>query len=546
MHPELEQFVRILPEPSFLLLGTGEILVANAAATAMTGIEASALRGAGMAPLIRDPESKVHDFLRLCARSRQLMPGSFTWSGADGRPVEMRCDGAVLVPRTETSPAVLFIRCRPKAEATDRFALLNQKIADLSREVLERKKAEWQRDELLRGERAARIEAERVSRMKDEFLATLSHELRTPLNAILGWSELLQQDKTLSDEVADGLDVIGRNARVQRQLVEDLLDMSRIISGRLRLSVQQVDLQPVIEAALETVRPAAEAKNIRLQVTLDPTVGPVKGDPHRLQQVVWNLLSNAVKFTSKGGRVQVFLERVNSHVEIIVSDTGEGMPPEFLPHVFERFRQADASITRQHGGLGLGLSIVKQIIELHGGSVRAKSPGEGKGSTFVVVLPLLVLHGLDGDEAELRSHPTAATGEPSPPATTQLAGVTVLVVDDEPDARKLVKRLLEGSGATVAAAASVKEAMELLPECQPQVIVSDIGMPGQDGYDLIRQLRALPREAGGKKPAIALTAFARSEDRTRAMRAGYNLHLAKPVEPAELIATVASVAGLVT
>ena len=281
----------------------------------------------------------------------------------------------------------------------------------VTREVTQRKAAERQRESLLESERAARAEAERVSRMKDEFLATLSHELRTPLNAILGWSQILKAGtKADADDLEQGLATIERNARTQAQIIEDLLDMSRIISGKVRLDVQRLDLVSIVEAAIQTARPAADAKEIRIQPILDPHAKPVSGDPNRLQQVFWNLLSNAVKFTPRGGRVQVLLERVNSHLEVSVIDSGEGISPEFLPQVFDRFRQADASTTRRHGGLGLGLSIVKQLVELHGGSIRAKSPGLGKGSTFVVCLPLTVLHPEASSDQEPRRHPTASDG----------------------------------------------------------------------------------------------------------------------------------------
>jgi signal transduction histidine kinase/CheY-like chemotaxis protein len=392
----------------------------------------------------------------------------------------------------------------------------------------------------------AREEAERVSRMKDEFLATLGHELRTPLNAILGWAQLIKVGGATPEEVAEAVATIERNARVQTQLVEDLLDMSRIISGKIRLDVQRVDVAGVIEAAVAAVRPAAEAKGVRLQVTLDPLAGPVRGDANRLQQVVWNLLSNAVKFTPRGGRVQVSLERVNSHLEVIVSDTGHGIAPEFLPHVFDRFRQADAGAARRHGGLGLGLSIVKQLAELHGGSVWAKSPGEGRGATFTVVLPLMVLHDDDADDAAAgrRVHPRTSAGDDDPcgPGGLSLAGVGVLVVDDEPDARDLVRRILERCEARVVTAASAAEAVDAVRAGDVDVMLSDIGMPGEDGYALIRRVRALPG-AAGRTPAVALTAFARSEDRRRALLAGYQIHLAKPMEAAELIAVVASLAG---
>ena len=391
-------------------------------------------------------------------------------------------------------------------------------------------------------ERAARNDAERASGMKDEFLATLSHELRTPLNAILGWAQILQSGTSDAEDLRQGLDTIARNARAQTQIIEDLLDMSRIISGKVRLDVQRVDLAAVVQAAVDTLRPAAEAKGVRLQVVLDPHAGPVSGDPSRLQQVFWNLLTNAVKFTPRGGRVQVVLERVNSHLEVSVTDTGEGIAAEFLPHVFDRFRQADASTTRRHGGLGLGLAIVKQLVELHGGTVHAKSPGVGKGATFRVALPLTPLHAQD--DGHERRHPKSRHDDAPRPKTPTLAGVRVLVVDDEPDSRALVKRLLENCDATAAAAGSVNEAIAMLDGGgRFDVIVSDIGMPERDGFDLIRTIRRLPASEGGKTPAVALTAYARSDDRTRAILAGFDMHIAKPVEPSELCAVVARLAG---
>jgi CheY-like chemotaxis protein len=369
----------------------------------------------------------------------------------------------------------------------------------------------------------------------------LSHELRTPLNAILGWTQILRHRPGGDDDLAEALVVIERNTRVQAQMIEDLLDMSRITTGKMRLDVQQVDLGDVVRAAVASVRHSAEAKDIKLQVVLDPLAGPVRGDPARLQQCCWNLLTNAIKFTPKGGQVQVSLERVNSHVEICVVDNGQGIEPDFLPHVFERFRQADASTTRRHGGLGLGLSIVKHLIELHGGSVRAKSPGPGLGATFCIDLPLMVVHPPRDEPA--RAHPRgqssaalAAVDQPS------LDGIAVLAVDDEADARMMIKRVLEGCGARVTVAASSAEGLALLARERPDVIVSDIGMPGEDGYEFIKKVRALRPEDGGRTPAAALTAFARAEDRTRALRAGYQTHVAKPVEIVELTAVVASLA----
>jgi PAS domain S-box-containing protein len=419
----------------------------------------------------------------------------------------------------------------------------------IARDITALKFAEQERQQLLERERAARLGAERASFMKDEFLATLSHELRTPLNAILGYAQLLGVGQPGANELAEGLQIIERNARTQTRIIDDLLDMSRIISGKVRLDVQRLDLAAVVNAAIDTQRPAAEAKNIRLTAVLDPLVGPVRGDPARLQQVAWNLLSNAIKFTPKGGKVEVALERVNSHVEIIVSDTGEGISPEFLPQVFDRFRQAESATTRRHGGLGIGLSIVKQLVELHGGSVRAKSRGLGQGATFVVLLPLSVTH---EDEADgKREHPRTPTASASSSADSgdniNLHGIRVLVVDDEPDARHLVARILQLRGAEVASAASMDEALEEIRRQPPQVLISDLGMPDHDGYDLIRAVRALPAADPGRNvPAIALTAFARSEDRRRALLAGFQSHIAKPVEPAELLAVVASVAGRLT
>lgn len=415
-----------------------------------------------------------------------------------------------------------------------------RRLVGVTLDITQRKLDDERRARLLEHERSAREEAERASRLKDEFLATVSHELRTPLNAILGWAQYLNRDEVAADEVRQGLDTIVRNSRLQAQLIEDLLDMSRIISGKLRLDVQHVDLSAVIEAALETVTPAAAAKSIRVERVLDPRAGPVRGDSARLQQVVWNLLSNAIKFTPKGGKVQVILARVNSHVEIRVADTGQGIGAEFLPYVFERFRQADGSTTRRHGGLGLGLSIVKSLVELHGGTVGCASEGEGHGATFTVSLPLAVTHARDEDAG--REHPTAPAGRAYHADGITLAGIRALIVDDEPDALVLVKRVLERAGAEVVAAGSAAEAIAAL-EQGADVIISDIGMPELDGYEFLKRVRTVESERGTKTPAIALTAFARSTDRTRALLAGYLLHVAKPVEPSELVAAVASAVG---
>ena len=390
-------------------------------------------------------------------------------------------------------------------------------------------------------ERAARMEAERTGRLKDEFLATLSHELRTPLSAILGWAHILRRGNPTADDLRQGLDTIERNARVQTKLIEDLLDMSRIISGKVRLDVMPIHPMSFIEAAVETMRPAAEAKGVLLEQSLDPAAGPVLGDVSRLQQVIWNLVSNAIKFTPKGGKVQVLLERRDPNVDIRVVDSGEGIGTDFLPSVFERFRQADGSTARRHGGLGLGLAIVKHLIEMHGGTVAATSAGKGLGSTFSVSLPLAAIR----RDAESPKRPRGQFVGPQATNGRQasLTGLKVLVVDDESDSRNLLRRILEECHAEVATAGSAVEGVQLVASFSPDVLVSDIGMPGVDGYEFLRRVRALEPRSAARLPAIALTAFARSEDRSRALLSGYSVHVAKPVEPSELVATVAAVAG---
>ncbi len=382
--------------------------------------------------------------------------------------------------------------------------------------------------------------AEESSQLKEEFLATISHELRTPLNAILGWARMLRLGQLDGEKVAKALETIERNAQAQAQLIEDLLDVSRIITGKLRMDVRPADPNSFTEAAIDALKPAAEAKGVRIQKIMDTGIVSVPGDPVRLQQVVWNLLSNAIKFTPRGGRVQVRLERVNSHVEIVISDTGQGIVPEFLPHVFDRFRQADQRTSRQHGGMGLGLAIVRHLVELHGGTVSAESPGEGRGATFTVRLPVAPVYQLDPDGG--RVHPTARELLPASETVDRIDRLRILVVDDERDTRDLLKVGLELCGAEVKAAGSTIEALEAIKQSIPDVLISDIGMPLQDGYELIRHLRTLPAESGGKVPAIALTAYARVEDRMQALRAGYQMHVPKPVELAELVAVIASLA----
>ena len=399
------------------------------------------------------------------------------------------------------------------------------------------------KDELLMREQIIRAEAEGANRAKDEFLSILSHELRTPLNAILGWSAMLRQRTLSEDKVLRALETIERNAKSQAQLIEDILDISRIITGKLRLQVRPVNLVPVIESAIESVRLAAEAKSIRLQSRIDSQAGLLLGDANRLQQVVWNLLSNALKFTPKDGRVEIRLQRVNSHAEITVSDTGLGISSDFLPFVFDRFRQHDSTTTRSYGGLGLGLAIVRQLVELHGGTVTVVSPGIGQGTTFTVTLPAMIIPLPPNDPEPLNS---IVETKPRVEASPTLEGLQILVVDDEADALELLNTILQNNGAEVIAVASVKQALTIIETAtdrSPDVLVSDIGMPDEDGYSLIRKLRQLEAQRGGKLPAIALTAYAGSDDRRQALLAGFQMHLTKPVDAAELVAVVASLTG---
>jgi signal transduction histidine kinase len=422
-------------------------------------------------------------------------------------------------------------------EQTD---LAHRHVEELSGYIMELKRSEEERGKLLVLEQQARAEAEAANRIKDEFLATLSHELRTPLTSLLGWANLLRSSERDDALLDQGLEVIERNARSQAQLIEDLLDVSRIISGKLHLDVKTLDLSTTIEAAISVVRPAAEAKSIQLTYVHGPRVGAISGDTGRLQQVVWNLISNAVKFTPEGGRVDVRLEQVDSHARIRVSDNGKGIKAEFLPRVFDRFRQGDSSTTRAYGGLGLGLAIVRHLVELHGGTVQAVSDGEGKGSAFSVMFPLISARSVSGSFAIT----SLSEGEPINIAPPSLDGLRVLVVDDERDAGQIISRVIAQSGADVRTCESAREALELLKDWKPDVLMSDIGMPGEDGYVLIDKVRSLSDESGGRIPAAALTAYARDEDRQRALAAGYQMHVSKPISSRQLVATVARLAAI--
>ncbi|HEY0746914.1 MAG TPA: PAS domain S-box protein [Steroidobacteraceae bacterium] len=420
--------------------------------------------------------------------------------------------------------------------------------AKLTRDLTENKRVEAldganrQREEMLDAERSARMAAQRATRLKDEFLATLSHELRTPLSAILGWTQLLLREEPPKgpDAQKRAIEVIDRNARAQVQLIDDLLDLSRIMTGKLRLDLHQISFASVVEAAVDSARPTADTKGIRLKAMLGASRDIISADGARLQQVVWNLLTNAIKFTPKGGQVQVLLQRVNSHLELSVSDTGIGIPGSYLPYVFDRFSQKDSSTTRTFGGLGLGLAISKQLVELHGGSIRAASQGEGKGATFSVQLPLSIVQ-LE-DESSPRVHPTTETQPGENLSLPRLDGVHIFAVDDEPDARELLREVLEAQGAEVTSFASAEDVLMALKKAKPTVLICDIGMPRMDGYQLIRALRA-DEARMNRIPALALTAFARAEDRKRSLIAGYQAHLAKPFDVGELILLIADLVG---
>jgi signal transduction histidine kinase len=475
------------------------------------------------------------DFLRALRSQGLALPAILCTGFADeARVIEaLRSGVADVVPKSEG-----YLDYLPEAiERVLRERRVERELAQAQRarerEAHFRALAE-EREALLAAERAARAEAERASRMKDEFVATLSHELRTPLNAIVGWTQFLLRDASASESLRKGLDVIDRNARAQARMVDDLLDFSRILAGKLRLDAERVDLVDVVEYVIRSVAPAAQAKEIRFVTSFDGA-GTVLGDPCRLQQIVWNLLSNAVKFTGKGGCIEVELHRREDEVELVVADNGQGIKPEFLPHVFERFCQEDAGIARQFGGLGLGLSIAHRLVVLHGGRIAARSDGSGCGATFVVTLPATAAE-------PAREH----DGGSMERVSSALEGLRVLVLEDEPDARELVERVLQERGATTLAFASALEALDACMAEAPDVIVSDIGLPGVDGYEFIRRLRSSEGQRGRSTPAAALTAFARSEDRRRALLAGFQTHLAKPIDPLELLVVVAALAGRTT
>jgi PAS domain S-box-containing protein len=501
----------------------GRVTTVNAVAEALTGFVAREVLGMPLDSVFRaqgaDPASPVESPFERVVR--------------DGRVADLPRDTVLIsrdgthFPVEGTAAPIRDARGHPRG------------VVLVFRDIRERRRVEQERADLLAREREARAEAEQASRAKDEFIATLSHELRTPLNSVLGWARLLRMGKLDTAGVTRAVQAIERGATTQAQIVDDLLDIARIVRGQLRLDVRPVDMAPVVEAAIDTVRPAAAARDIHVAAALEPKLPPVPGDPGRLQQIAWNLLTNAIKFTPAGGRVEVRLARRGDLVELAVHDTGAGIAPEFLPHVFERFRQADSSTTRAHGGLGLGLAIVRHLTEGHGGTVSVESAGPGLGSTFRVLLPVQQPRARvrDGDPSRRALRPA-----PAAPLPEAFGSLRVLVVDDDRDTLEVVRELLEVAGAEVVPAASVDEALDRLAGGRVDVLLSDIGMPGKDGYELIRAVRALPAERGGAIPAAALTAFTNEDHRHRALAAGYQMYLAKPIEPGELVAAVAGLA----
>ena len=532
------RLLRALPDAAVLLNPQGRLLAENGAARAAMAALGGDPRPDGAFPVAPDGATAFAQLLRQWSRSTEPTPGSFVVAGPSGSII-FNARGAVVVPGTDGQPAVLFVRFWPRDDANP-FLLLNQKITELHDEVARRVHVE---DALRRSEAALQervAESEALHRAKDEFLAIASHELRTPLHAILGWSAVLRR-LPAHERSEKGLDVIQRNAAAQAKLVDDILDVSRIITGKMRLDTRVCDLGTLVDEAVDVVRPSAAAKALDLHVSRPPEPCLLVADPDRISQTIWNLLSNAVKFTDRSGTVHVSLTKEESQYVLEVRDQGIGIKPAFLPLVFDRFKQADSSTTRRTGGLGLGLALVRHIVELHGGSVRASSGGPGTGASFTLTLPIRAVT----DAAPPASPASDAMAAPSAPVTAvplSLRGIRVLVVDDEADARDLLAALLTHAGGEVHAAASAGEAFEAVARFAPQVLISDIGMPGENGYSLVRRLRTSGPIESRKVPALALTAYTRGEDRDSALAAGFTAHLGKPVTADALIAMVATLA----
>lgn len=496
----------------------GIIQTWNASAEKLFGYHADEIIGKSVTILI--PSERLNEEDEILSRIRRGLPAERL------ETIRLKKDGTPIPVSVTVSPI--------KDQEGDVIG-----ASKLIQDITARVRLEKERQQLLAVEQSLRTQAEMAGRVKDEFLATVSHELRTPLNSILGWATMLNRDQLEPAIARKGLESIERNAKAQAQLIEDLLDVSRIISGKVRLEVQPIILTHIIEEALDAVRPAAEAKSIRIDVDIDQAAEHLRADPARLQQVIWNLLSNSIKFTAAGGQVMITARRTGAMAEISVRDTGEGINPTFLPYVFDRFQQADSSMTRKHGGLGLGLAITRHLVEMHGGTVEAHSEGEGRGALFTVKLPIPAVHletSLGGNGSGRDRQSTRRENNESP----NLQGLKILAVDDSSDTRELLSAVLGGCGAAVTTAASVREALALFADWNPHVLVCDIGMPEQDGYAFIEAIRQLPHEKGGETPAIALTGYARVEDRTRALQAGYQMFMPKPIEASELCTVIAN------
>ena len=476
---------------------------------------------------------KAHTFSLFCA---------YPMKGLGGQKF-MESHSGVCTVHSRVIPAESYVGLDDHDDRLRAIAKLQQKAASLEAEIQDRMRAEEKLRLALLGEQMARAEAETANRMKDEFLATVSHEIRTPLNAIIGWSHLLRSGRLDAATAERALETIDRNAKSQAQLIEDILDVSRMITGKLRLNNEAVDIATVINAAIDSVQLAIDSKELHLEVTLDPSARHTLGDANRLQQIVWNLLANGIKFTPAGGRIEVRVERAEENLQLRVSDTGQGIEPSFLPFIFDRFRQADGTTTRQHGGLGLGLAIVRHLVELHGGSITADSAGEGQGATFTMTLPLAVRNERRRSKTTggLRANKIAETHFITSPA---LDNIRVLLVDDDPDTLQCLRLMLGESKAVVETARSVSEALAILEWYRPQVLVSDLAMPDEDGFSLVAKIRALKGFGSSEIPAVALTSYVRVEDRARALAAGFNMFVPKPIEPNELISAIASLAAV--
>jgi PAS domain S-box-containing protein len=509
-HLDLEDFFENGPIPLHLVGPDGTILKANRAELEFLGYSAEEYIGRNIAEFHAD-QAIIEDILARLSRGEVLRRYEARLRAKDG-----------------TIKHVLI-------DSSGHFhdgKLVNTRC--FTRDFAVPKALEAERQKLMASERAAREHAERLNHAKDEFLVTLSHELRTPLNAVLGWARILEAEALSPDKVRHAAEVISRNAALQARLIEELLDLSRVVSGKVRLEARPMNIASVVEAAAETFKPAAAAKEVRFQIVLDSGAGPILGDPERLQQVVWNLISNAIKFTKKGGRVQVNLQRVTSHVEIVVADTGIGIAADFLPYVFDRFRQAEDSSGKVQGGLGIGLAVAQHLVQLHGGTLEASSPGVNQGAVFIVKLPVMAYA-----PPAVNVRGPSSGGENVPQVESRLRGLRVLVVDDDPDAVALFATTLRMHGADTRTAMSVAEAFQILEDWTPDLLLSDINMPEEDGYSFIGRIR---RE-GRTFPAVAVTAYGRWEDRVKSLSGGFQTHVAKPVEPRELIAIVASLTG---